>query len=166
MEYLLEKHKQSFDDIRKLCFQCHGLGLCSSIIFSGSTYSDPSEQSKSALHSLLSTSLLHLAISIRINLYQDTIDNCVIPLDSMAADYYENEKLIYQETSIKDVCDKIIHADKVIKPIFPDRPLEPDEYITIQLRGTNRKVGWTLNLCIERFAELILKTLDRIENKE
>jgi hypothetical protein len=100
MDYILEKHKQSFDEIRKLCFQCHGLGLSSSVIFSESTYNNPSEQAKSALHSLLSTSLLHLAISIRINLYQDIIDNCTIPLESMAADYYEDDKLVYLPVSV------------------------------------------------------------------
>lgn len=163
MEFILDKHKQSFEEIRKLCFQCYGLGLTSSYIFSESTYKNPSEQSKSALHSLLSASLLHLAISIRINLYQDTIDNHIIPLESMAADYYENDKLISRQISIKDVCDKIIHADSVKKPIFKDWPLERHEYITIQLRGLNKGKEWTLNLCLELFAQLILEITDKAE---
>lgn len=163
MEYVLEKHRQSFDEIRRLCFICNGLDRASSYIFTESTYTNPSDQSKSVLKSLLSSSLLHLAVSIRINLYQDIIENRSIPLETMAADYYEDEKLIARCVSIKDVCDKIIHADAVTKPIFKYFPLGKDEKISFQLKGSNRDKLWTLNLCLEFFTEIILKMVDEIE---
>lgn len=163
MEYVVEKHRQSFDEVRRLCFICNGLDRVSSYIFTESTYTDPSDQSKSVLQNLLSSSLLHLAVSIRINLYQDIIENRLIPLETMAADYYEDDKLIVRCVSIKDVCDKIIHADTVTKPIFKNIPLEKDEKLTFQLKGSNRDKLWTLNLCLELFTEIILKIIDEIE---
>ncbi len=163
MDYVVEKHKQSFDEIRRLCFLCNGLDRTSSYIFAESTYINPSDQSKSVLQSLLSSSLLHLAVSIRINLYQDIIDNHSIPLETMAADYYEDDKLIVTSVSIKDVCDKIIHADSVSKPIYKNFPIEKDEKISFQLKGTHRKTLWTLNLCLELFTEFILRIVDEIE---
>lgn len=163
MEYVVEKHRQSFDEVRRLCFICNGLDRASSYIFTESTYTDPSDQSKSVLQNLLSSSLLHLAVSIRINLYQDIIENRPIPLETMAADYYEDDKLIVRCVSIKDVCDKIIHADTVTKPIFKNFPLEKDEKLTFQLKGSNRDKLWTLNLCLELFTEIILKIVDEIE---
>ena len=166
MEYVVEKHRQSFDEIRRLCFICNGLDRASSYIFTESTYTDPSDQSKSVLKSLLSSSLLHLAVSIRINLYQDIIENRPIPLETMAADYYEDEKLIVRCVSIKDVCDKIIHADTVTKPIFKHFPLEKDEKISFQLKGSSRDKLWTLNLCLELFTEIILKLVDEIERHQ
>lgn len=141
-QYIVEKHRQNFDEIRRLCFICNGLDRASSYIFTESTYTDPSGQSKSVLQNLLSSSLLHLAVSIRINLYQDIIEDRPIPLATMAADYYENDKLIVRYASIKDVCDKIIHADTVTESIFKHFPLEKDEKLTFQLKGSNRDKLW------------------------
>jgi hypothetical protein len=166
MEYVFEKHRQSFDEIRRLCFICNGLDRASSYIFTESTYTEPSDQSKLVLQNLLSSSLLHLAVSVRINLYQGIIENRPIPLETMAADYYEDDKLIVRCVSIKDVCDKIIHADTVTKPIFKKFPLEKDEKITFQLKGSNREKLWTLNLCLELFTEIVLKMVDEIEHHQ
>ena len=163
MDELLDRHKQDFDEVRRLCLQCHGLDLTSSCLFTDSTYKKPSDRTRSVLHSMLSTALLNLAVSIRVNLYQGAIENPLIPLDTMAADYYEDDELISKSITIKDVCDKIIHADTVTKSIFPKGLLYKDAKITFQLKGTNRKKAWTLNLCLELFAELILMVLDKIE---
>ncbi|MEJ1412943.1 MAG: hypothetical protein RPU90_05100 [Candidatus Sedimenticola sp. (ex Thyasira tokunagai)] len=164
MEEILNQHRQEFDEIRRLCLQCHGLDLTSSNIFSGSTYETPSDRTKSVLHSMLSSSLLNLAVSIRVNLYQGTIKNKLIPLKTMAADIYDDEELIIKEVTIKDVCDKIIHADSVSKPIIPEVLLEHDVKISFQLKGINRKKAWTLNLCLENFTESVLILLDEIES--
>ncbi len=164
MEDILEKHKQDFAEVRRLCLLCHGLDLTSSNLFTGSTYTNPSDQTKSVLHSLLSSSLLNLAVSIRVNLYQGLIENKTIPLEAMAADYYEDSELITKSVTIKDVCDKIIHADTVKKPVFPEGLLAHDVILTFQLKGMCRKKTWTLNLCLELFTEGVLILLDEIEN--
>jgi hypothetical protein len=160
MEDVLDKHKQDFNEVRRLCLICHGLDLTSSNLFTSSV---PSVQTKSVLHSLLSSSLLHLAISIRINLYQGAIKNSKEPLDIITADYYEDLELISQQTTIKDICDKIIHADTVTKPIVPKGLLEPEVKIAFQFKGTNRKEAWTLNLCLDLFTERVLSILDEME---
>jgi hypothetical protein len=166
MEEILDKHKQDFNEIRRLCLQCHGLDMISSHLFTSSSYKDPSDNTKSVLHSMLSSSLLNLAVSIRVNLYQKAIDNRLIPLETMAADYYEDDKLISKAVKLKDVCDKIIHADTVTKPIVPGGLLESDVKISFQLKGTNRKKNWTLNLCLDLFAESVLAILDEIEKNK
>ncbi|WP_146742503.1 hypothetical protein [Onishia taeanensis] len=164
MEDVLDKHKQEFDEIRRLCLLCHGLDLTSSTIFGSETYSNPTIETKSILHSLLSSHLLRLAVAIRINLYQESIENITIPVETMVAGYYEDHELIVKPVTIKDICDKIIHADSVTKPIFPKNLLDSDVKISFQLKGTNRKRAWTLNLSLELFAETVLKLLDRIDH--
>ena len=117
------------------------------------------------LHGLISSYLLNLAISIRINLYQKKIENVTYPLEVMAADYYEDDELICKEVTLKDICDKIIHADTVYKPVMPNGLLENDVRITFQLRGVNRKKAWTLNICLEILTVNILALLDEIESR-
>lgn len=65
--------------------------------------------------------------------------------------------------SVARLCDKIILADTVAKPIFKNFPLEKDEKITFQLKGSNRVKLWTLNLCLELFTAIVLKMGDEIE---
>lgn len=163
MEDILDKHKQDFDEIRRICLQCHGLDLTSNKLFTDSTYTASSGRTKSVLHSMLSSSLLNLAVSIRVNLYQGSIGNRSIPLETMAADFYEDNELITKSVTIKDVCDKIIHAESVTKSAFPKGLLPQDTKNTFQLKGANRKKAWTLNLCLELFVESILMLLDEIE---
>jgi len=163
MDEVLDKHKQDFNEIRRLCLLSHGLDLTSSDIFKSSSNYVPSEHTKSVLHSLLSSTLLNLAVSIRVNLYQGTIKNELIALDTLAASYYEDDELICKSVHIKDVCDKIIHADTVTKPIFPSNFISGDTKMSFQLKGKHGKKAWTLDLCLELFAEDILLLLDGIE---
>lgn len=89
-----------------------------------------------------------------------------MPLETMAVDYYEDEKLILRCVSLKDVCDKIIHANTVTKPIFKNFSLEKDEKISFQLKGSSRDKLWALNLCLELYTEIILKLVDEIERHQ
>ena len=169
MEEIIDKHKQDFDEIRRHCLICHGLDLTSNDLFSGPNDEKPSDKTRSVLHSMLSSGLLNLAISIRTNLYQNTIKNRRIPLDTLAASYYEDDELIYKETTIKDVCDKIIHANSITKSVLPRDitriPVGVEVHETFQLKGTKNKRSWTLGLCLDLFAETILKLLDKIESE-
>lgn len=165
MDEVLDKHKQDFNEVRRLCLLSHGLDLTSSGIFRSSSNYDPSEQTKSVLHNLLSSTLLNLAVSIRVNLYQGAIENRLIPLDTLAASYYEDDELICKSVRIKDVCDKIIHADTVTKPIVPVGFMYGDNRIAFQLKGKHGKKAWTLDLCLELFSEAVLILLDEIEAK-
>jgi hypothetical protein len=162
MDDVLDKHKQDFNEIRRLCLLCHGLDLTSSLLFTGSSYTTPSENTKSAMHSLLSSHMLNLAVAIRINLYQKNIDNSLISKDTMAVGYYEDD-LVVKSATIKDVCDKIIHAESVTKPILPKWLLDGNTKISFQLKGTHNKKSWTLDLCLSLFVEKILAAIDELE---
>jgi hypothetical protein len=93
MEEIIDKHKQDFDEIRRHCIICHGLDLTSSDLFSKPNDRKPSNKTKSVLHGMLSSALLNLAISIRINLYQNKIKNQSSPLNTLAASYYEDDEI-------------------------------------------------------------------------
>jgi hypothetical protein len=166
MKDILDKHKQDFNEIRRLCLICHGLDISSNWLFSDSTYKKPSENTKYTIHSLLSSSLLNLAISIRVNLYQGLIGNQKFSLDTLVASYYEENDLLLKEVTIKDICDKIIHADSVSKSALIKEFMPKDVKNTIQLKGKLGKKNWTLDLCLELFAEKMLMILDEIEEKK
>ncbi|WGL17869.1 hypothetical protein PVT68_06120 [Microbulbifer bruguierae] len=119
---------------------------------------------ESALQNLISSNLLNLAIAIRINLYQETISNPNIELPESSWLYYDDE-LIDRPATLKQVCDKIIHANTVAKPVLPPELWEGNSKIAIQLKGVEfGKKAWTLNIVLERFAEDILNLLDSIES--
>lgn len=163
MDDILDKHKQDFNEIRRLCLYCHGLDLTTTRLFSGSSCAVPSSETKSTLHNMLSGSLLNLAVSIRINFYQDNFENTLIPLSSLAASILIDDDLRYKEVTIKDVCDKIIHADSVTKPITLDEYLDNDVHVSIQFKGRYKKQNWTMDICLDLFAEHVLSMLDKLE---
>ena len=67
---------------------------------------------------------------------------------------------------MKQVCDKIIHADTVAKPVLPEGLWKGDSKIAIQFKGVEfGKKEWTLNIVLERFTEDVLNLLDEIESK-
>nr|WP_319491062.1 hypothetical protein [uncultured Desulfobacter sp.] len=165
MDEILDKHKQDFSEIRRLCLQCHGLDLTSTKLFASSSGSGVSLETKSVLHSMLSGSLLNLAVSIRVNLYQDNFENELIPLSSLAASILTEDNLEYKEITIKDVCDKIIHADSVTKPIISNEHLDKDHHVCIQFKGKHHKRFWTMDICLDLFAEHVLSMLDKLENE-
>lgn len=163
MDKVLDKYRQDFNEVRRLCLLCHGLDLTSSTLFTKSTYKNPAENTRSVLHGMLSSSLLNLAVAIRINIYQGHVKGKEEILDQFSASYYEDDELIVKSISVKDVCDKIIHADTVEKPVFPEGVLSDDVKLTFQFKGINRGKAWTLDLCLEVFTESVLKLVDRIE---
>ena len=156
MDNLIEEHRQDFDEIRKLCLQCHGLDLTSSHLFTHSAHSNPSDATKIALQSLISGHLLRLAIAIRINLYQGNIQNSDLGDNVMSAGYYElgEGSPIVTPASIKDVCDKIIHAENLTKSTFPPGLIDRETTISFQLTGSYRKKKWVLDLSLEIFTEV------------
>lgn len=165
MNQLLSKYKQDFDEVRRLCLQCHGLDLTTTTLFATSTYTNPSGNTKSVLDSMLSSGLLNLAVAIRINIYQGWVNGAEESLDMDAASYYYDDEMVAKCATIKEVCDKIIHADSVTKPIFPRELLEHDVKLTFQFKGSHYRRGWTLDLCLELFTESVLSLLDRIESQ-
>lgn len=163
MREILSKHRQDIGEIRRLCLICHGLDHSTSSVSSSQSRLRLSENLDASLQYLISSSLLSLAIALRINLYQGAIDKPNLELTDSSWLYFDDE-LISRPATIKQVIDKIIHADTVAKPVLPSDMWDGDTKIAIQFKGSEfRKKAWTLNIVLERFAEDVLGLLDEIK---
>lgn len=162
MQEIFGRHRQDLNEVRRLCIICHGLDLTSDKLFSDSTYNNSSEATKVVFQNLVSGTLLNLAVAIRINIYQGTLqdqDRCHL---THCGFYYDDEELVGKDFTIKDVCDKIIHAESISKEAFPPAFLG-DAKMLMQLKGTHQGRRWTLDLSIELYTEAVLNYLDNIE---
>jgi len=165
MRDLISRHRQDFNEIRRLSLICHGIDFTTSSFSSDNCRLKITENLESALQNLISSSLLNLAVAIRVNLYQEAISNPNIELPESSWLYYDKE-LIDRPATLKQVCDKIIHADTVAKPVLPEGLWKGDSKIAIQFKGVEfGKKEWTLNIVLERFTEDVLNLLDEIEAK-
>jgi len=160
---ILDEHKQDFDLVRRLCLECHGLDLTSNYLYSNTDDSFPSRNTSEILGGMISSCLLNLTVAIRINIYQGKIDGKKERLGLIEASYYEDDDLMLKQTTVKDVCDKIIHANSVSMTAFPFGDRSSGVLNTVQFKGTYQGKNWTLDLCMEVFAESVLRLLDRIE---
>lgn len=144
---------------------CHGLDLSTSTLSSEYSTWTLSDSTNTVLQNLVSSTLLHLAIAIRTNLYQNKIKGSDIILENSASLYYD-AMLVEHPASLKQVCDKIIHANTFSKFKLPkDFKIGADK-IGTQIRGTEQnQKAWTMNLVLDLLAEDILAILDEIENK-
>ncbi|MEO9524669.1 hypothetical protein [Marinobacter alexandrii] len=166
MDELFGRYRQDFNEIRRLCLICHGLDLSTSTLSTEYSTWKLSEPTNITLQTLVSSTLLHLAIALRTNLYQKSIKGSDILLERSAWLYYDKE-LKEAPATLKQVCDKIIHADTFSKSRYPGHLSSHEDKIATQIRGTeqNRK-AWTMNLVIDLLAEDILALLDDIETGE
>lgn len=158
---LFGKYKMSFDRIRSLAIQCHALDLSAYHLLLNSTHRDIQGRSKVLYTELLTEQLLTLAIAIRTKFYQGT------PHDT-TSEYVQHCGLFYRYKggteepalfTIKDICDKIIHADSVSKCLE-----QGVEKATITLRGQQRDVEWELGFSVNLFCEGVLNWLQAIQD--
>lgn len=162
MREILGRHRQDLNEIRRLCLICHGLDRTSDTLFSDSTYGVSSEATNAVFQNLVSGSLLSLAVAIRVNIYQGKLkeqENC--PLTHRGF-YCDDEEMVGRDFTIKDVCDKIIHADTISKEAFPPG-IPGNAKTTTQLKGTHQGHPWTSSLSIELFTEAVLNFVDSLE---
>lgn len=155
MTEIFGKHSQDYNEIRRLCLICHGLDLSSSMLFSNSTYNCASETTKQVFQNLVSGSLLNLAVSLRVNIYQGRLVGPEYSGLLHCGFYYDDQDLVSKEFTIKDVCDKIIHADAVSKEALPAHILG-DSKMTMQFKGKHNRKSWTFDLSVELFTEAVL----------
>ena len=162
MRDIFGQHKQDFNEIRRLCLICHGLDLTTSSLSSETSRLVISEAVEDTLHNLVSSNLLSLVIAIRVNLYQNAITQPNLELPNSSWLYYD-AKLIEKPATLKQVCDKVIHADSFSKTISPSGLIDQEYKIAVQFKGVEYKKYWTLNVVLERFVEDVLSLLDSIE---
>ena len=162
VEELLGSYHQDFNELRKHCLTCHGLDRSADTLFTRSYYS-PSVQTQHVFKNIVSGGLLKLAICLRVNLYQGALDPAVLlPMEYVSI--YDDIDLIVKPVSIKEVVDKIIHADTVRKGAFP-RNWEGQPKMMTQFKGKQRNRAWTMDMSVEYFSEAVLTIIDQADEK-
>jgi len=159
---ILGKHKQSLALIRSVAITCHALDLSAEHLFVSGTYNNKGSFVKEIYDGLLSTHLLQLAVAIRTNIYQGLSDGNTENYVSHCGflDLDGGEKQTTVSFSIKDVCDKIIHADEISREL--DATVGSAGSITV-IRGSRDKKKWEMSISIELFCEAVLNWLDDID---
>ena len=162
---LFGQHKVSADGLRALAIQCHALDMAGAHLFlpAQSTHVDESGRTKATYEELFTSHVLALAIALRTKFYQGADHKATIRYMSCCGflDKTAQGKTTTDTFSMKDVADKVIHADTI------HRFLEPgvkDPVTT--LRGRRRINGveesWELSFSMTLFTEAVLNWLQDI----
>jgi hypothetical protein len=151
---LVGQHAVSLSGIRALAIECHALDLSAKELLLFSIHRDDNGLTRAAYDELLTNKMLSLAIALRTKFYQG------VPYAGTER-YMESVGFLELKTktmtkgwkfTIKDVCDKIIHADTVTRQYEGDctQPVTLLEGIG---PGTTR---WTLGFSLATFADCLL----------
>jgi hypothetical protein len=159
---LLGTHRVSFESIRRLTIECYALSRAAMSLLKHSDYEDLEGRTTRLYEELVSEKLLQLAIAIRTKFYQGVdhrrtsgyLEDTGTLLKGVSA---KDES--YHAYTLKDVCDKVIHADSVYLVLDSDLDVT---YIDLhgkyaQGRETQR---WMLSLLLPEVCEGILSWLD------
>jgi hypothetical protein len=147
------------DDIRALAIQCHALDVAFDVLFNEPTICRSTEAISRTYNRLLSTGLLNLAIAIRVSL-ADEPEYSMAGFIAPAALFLEGWPQA-EGFSIKDICDKIIHARRIYKPTE-----EGVRGAACELSGQYRGQKWTLGLGVGIFCEYVLGWLDQLDQRK
>lgn len=162
---ILGTHKVSWETVRRLSIECHALDSAAYPLFTDSILNDKTAKNRATFEELFTEKLLALAIALRAKFYQG--------LDYKETSYYANDcGLLYKidgekedgpfEFTFKDVCDKIIHADKIEKFVGSSHEAEITTFYGAELRG-RKKVPWKLGLSVTLFTECVLNWIAKKE---
>ena len=108
---------QSFDLIRRLAITTHALDVSGLHLFKQGTYSGGKKATQDVYEEMLSTNLLHLAVAVRTNIHQGNLnpaDQDVLPAGFLDVTSSNGKEKTVTFT-IKNICDKIIHAQEIVK---------------------------------------------------
>lgn len=151
------KYEVGLDHIRALAIQCHALDLQFDHLFNEPTIGGTTEQTYRTYNRLFSTSLLNLAISIRVSLSTEP-EYSLGGLVSPAVLLLDGESLQGHDFTIKDICDKLIHAEAIHKPREPMA-----RGAGCELSGRHLGKTWKLGLGVRIFSEYVVAWVDQIE---
>lgn len=113
---------------------------------------------RTSYEELFTTELLSLAIALRTKFYQGLAPGPSASFISPCGLLYKFGKKgeVSETFTVKDVCDKIIHANTVRKFLHPEDP-KP----TTTLEGTEQRgTKWQLSFSVSLFIEGVLNWLD------
>lgn len=159
---LLGTHKVSYEAIRRLTIECYALARSGMSLLKKSEYEDTKGRTAALYEELLSEKLLQLAIAIRTKFYQGADHRRTSGFLEETGSYLKgiaaNDEREHPYT-LKDICDKIIHASSVIFKLDADL-----DVTFIDLMGTQSIGGqqqhWLLSLLLPEVCEGILGWLD------
>lgn len=153
-------HRVSFEAIRVAAIECHALDLSAHKLFVSGIH-QPSRSTRIAYEELVTAKLLFLAIAIRTKFYQglDSKETEQYVVECGFLDRTQNQTREARSPSIKDICDKIIHADSISGVLMDE---SNGRLTVIGGRGTN-KLLWDLHLSISQFCEAVLNWLDDVD---
>jgi hypothetical protein len=157
---LFGTHKVSYDTLRSLAIQCHALDITAYHLLFDSTHIDEDGKTKAIYEELFTNKLLALAIALRTKFYQGLDHKATIPQVSHCGflySYKQTEESIIN-VSIKDICDKIIHADSVSR--FLEQGIDKP---TTTLQGRYKGNNWELSMSVSLFAEAVLNWVQIVQ---
>ena len=145
------------EHIRALAIECHALDRQFDKLFNQAAICGASERTYRTYNRLLSIALLNLAISIRVSLASEVEYNAR-GIVGPAVLVLKGRPVHKDGSSIKDVCDKLIHADRIYKHLEAGV-----QGAGCELSGIHRGQRWTLGLGVQIFCEYVLQWLDTLE---
>jgi len=153
---LFGTHRISVDSIRRLAVECHALDLSAVRLLIDTTIDKPADV-RAVYEEIFSEKLLTLAIALRTKFYQGVPSKGTLRFIGHSAFLLISEREDVHDYTIKDICDKIIHAESIKRPLN-DGTVQP---IT-QIKGKHQGEPWTLHISTGLFCEGLLNWLDSL----
>jgi hypothetical protein len=117
------------------------------------------ELTRRTYEELFSEKLLSLAVALRTRFYQGAPNKGSEPFVGHSAFLLVSTREEIRPFTIKDVCDKLIHAKSITRPIN-DGTAQP----VTQVRGTHQGDPWILHISTGLFCEGILNWIESIDS--
>lgn len=146
-------HRISVDVIRRLAVECHALDVSAVRLLIDTTIDKP-DIVRTTYEEVFSEKLLTLAIALRTKFYQGIPSKGTEKFVGHSAFLLISDREDLRAFTIKDVCDKIIHAESITRPL-DDGTAQP----VTQVRGRHQDVPWVLHISTGLFCEGVLNWL-------
>lgn len=153
---LFGTHQISLDAIRRLAVECHALDVSAVRLLIDTTVNTP-ELVRRTYEEVFSEKLLSLAIALRTKFYQGVPSKGSEPFVGHSAFLLISKREEIRAFTIKDVCDKIIHAESITRPL-DDGTAQP----VTQVRGTHQGKPWVLHISTGLFCEGVLNWIEAL----
>ena len=160
-------HKVTFEAIRRLTIECFALASSAHALLGDGDRDESTIRTRVLYEELFSERFLQLAICIRTKFYQDTDHRRTSGFMEQTGELFKWVKGQDESAhpyTLKDVCDKIIHANSVFI-----EPGEASDFSFVALYGEHRVAGetqgWAMNIFPIPLCEGILGWLDAIEDE-
>ena len=148
------------DQIRTLAHRCHDLDVQFDRLFVEGSVRSYSDRTYQTYNHLLATSLLNLAISIHVSLGAEpeyVRRDQALGASGIFGNGGPHGNGAY---SIKDVCDRLIQADDIFKPIEQET-----DHSGCRLIGSIQRKQWELGLGVQVLTDYVLTWLDEIDRR-